>query len=313
LPKHKYNGIILAIKAVRIIMKKILTIALVVVLALGCVFAFAACNDTEKVKVVSVALTTEKYAFAVNKSNGELLARVNEILNNKKAEIEAIKNKYLEAGDDLDQFGMDIATESTNKAEEFVVATNLEFAPFEYTVGNKIAGIDMEIAKLIADELGKKLVVIHMEFDAVVTSVQSMPQTYDIAMAGLTVTPDRAELVDFTNPYFDTTQVLIVKESDTTFDAIAGSDKSAEEKTIAMNELLATLTGDKAKCGGQKGTTSQYYIEGGLEYDGFENLEFKAYTSAALAVNDMLNGNIAFVVVDQAVANAIVASINSAR
>lgn len=142
-------------------------------------------------------------------------------------------DKYLNATEDqLATFGSNsIKTSATAGANELVVATNIDFAPFEYYNGNKIAGIDIEIAQLIANEMGKTLVVEHMDFDAVVTSVQTK-DIYDIGMAALTISEDRAEMVNFTKPYFDTTQVVVVKADDTTFDAC--SDKDA----MLQNSLL---------------------------------------------------------------------------
>lgn len=287
-------------------MKKFLTAVLAAVMAIGCLFAVAACGETSsrKISMVSVDLSSEEYAFAVKKDDTELLNSVNAFFKEKADDVSSIFDKYTAEGVDLNSFGAEIQTEPTNSDSELVVATNLEFAPFEYTVGNKIAGIDMEIAQLLADYLGKTLVVVHMDFDSVVTAVQTKDE-YDIGIAGLTITPERAEQVNFSDPYFGATQVIITAEDDTTFD---GLTTAAEVET-----KLASLTGDAAKCGGQKGTTSQFYIEGNTDFGfaGFSNLTFSAYKSAAVAVTDMLNGNISFVVVDKTTAQALLNSFNS--
>lgn len=289
-------------------MKKALIVVLAVVMAVGCVFAFTACGgkdeNKEVVEVVNVDLSSEEYAFAIKKDDTALLNSVNEFFAAKKAEIDAIFAKYMADDVDLTAFGdANIKTTPTGSENELVVATNLEFAPFEYTNGTKIAGIDMEIAQLLANYLGKELVVVHMDFDAVVTSVQTL-DTYDIGIAGLTITPERQEQVNFSNAYFGATQVLVVKKGDETF-----KDCTTAE---AVEAKLKTLTGEAAKCGGQIGTTSQFYIKGSEDFgfDGFENLTFSPYTSAALAMQDMLNGKISFVVVDKATANALVNSFN---
>ena len=236
-------------------MKKILAALLTVATVITCAFAFTACDKkgggaTEKIKMVDVDLSSEQYAFIVKKEDTELLNTVNGILDAKATEIQAIMDKYLNATEDqLATFGSNsIKTSSTDGANELVVATNIDFAPFEYYNGNKIAGIDIEIAQLIADEMGKTLVVEHMDFDAVVTSVQTK-DIYDIGMAALTISEDRKQMVNFTKPYFDTTQVVVVKADDTTFDACSDKD--------AMLQKLASLSGAAAKCGGQAGTTGQ--------------------------------------------------------
>lgn len=290
-------------------MKKILAALLTVATVITCAFAFTACDKngggaTEKIKIVDVDLSSEQYAFIVKKENTELLKKVNEILDAKATEIQAIMDKYLNATEDqLATFGSNsIKTSATAGANEFVVATNIDFAPFEYYNGNKIAGIDIEIAQLIADEMGKTLVVEHMDFDAVVTSVQT--KEYDIGMAALTISADRAEMVNFTNPYFDTTQVVVVKADDTTFDACSDKD--------AMLQKLASLSGAAAKCGGQAGTTGQQFAKGNeaLGFDGFKNLDFNGYDSPALAVQSMLDGNISFIIVDKAVAQTLLKNVN---
>lgn len=291
-------------------MKKILAALLTIATVITCAFAFTACDKkgggaTEKIKMVDVDLSSEQYAFIVKKEDTELLNTVNGILDAKATEIQAIMDKYLNATEDqLATFGSNsIKTSSTDGANELVVATNIDFAPFEYYNGNKIAGIDIEIAQLIADEMGKTLVVEHMDFDAVVTAVQTIDK-YDIGMAALTISEDRKQMVNFTKPYFDTTQVVVVKADDTTFDACSDKD--------AMLQKLASLSGAAAKCGGQAGTTGQQFVKGNeaLEFDGFKNLDFNGYDSPALAVQSMLDGNISFIIVDKAVAQTLLKNVN---
>ena len=290
-------------------MKKIITLLLSVVTVLVACFAFSGCKNKEsKIKVVPVSLSSEEYAFAVKKGDTELKNSVNAFLKDKKADIDAIFAKYTAENvnlNDSSKFGDDtIKTNPSGADNELVVATSLDFPPFEYMIGNKIAGIDMEIAKLLATYLNKTLVVVNTQFEAVVTSVSTI-DTYDIGMAGLTITPDRQKSVDFSDAYFGATQMLIVKESDKTFDGLTDA-KQVEEK-------LASLSGEVAKCGGQKGTTSQFYVEGSEDFgfNGFKNLKFSGYAGASQAVADMLNGNLAFVVVDKETANALVASYNA--
>ena len=290
-------------------MKKIITLLLSVVTVLVACFAFSGCKNKEsKIKVVPVSLSSEEYAFAVKKGDTELKNSVNAFLKDKKADIDAIFAKYTAENvnlNDSSKFGDDtIKTNPSGADNELVVATSLDFPPFEYMIGNKIAGIDMEIAKLLATYLNKTLVVVNMQFEAVVTSVSTI-DTYDIGMAGLTITPERQKSVDFSDAYFGATQMLIVKESDKTFDGLTDA-KQVEEK-------LASLSGEAAKCGGQRGTTSQFYVEGSEDFgfNGFKNLKFSGYAGASQAVADMLNGNLAFVVVDKETANALVASYNA--
>ena len=158
----------------------------------------------------------------------------------------------------------------------------------------------MEIAKLLADDLGKELVIQNMDFDAVCLSVSQ--QKCDIAMAGLTINEEREEYVTFTHSYYKASQRLIVPSDDTTFDDCKTADDVAE--------LLGKLTKDDS-IGVQAGTTAQYYIEGDADW-GFDGLPATCvtYKSGSLAVQDMLNGNIKYVIIDAAPATAITESIN---
>lgn len=287
-------------------MKKLVSIILAVA-ALICALGVTACSDsgeTTKVKALGIDLTSEQYGIAVKKGDEKLLNSINAFLTEKDDEIQSILSKYLAEGTDINssEFGANVQTESTSRENELLVATELGFAPFEYKIGNKIAGIDMEIAQLLADYLGKTLVVVHMKFDAVVSSVAN--GSFDIGFAGLTITDERKESVDFSTPYFDATQTLVLKSDDETFNSCKTKDD--------VENVLKSLSGNAAKCGGQIATTSYYYVHGdqSFEYEGFENLTFNSYSDAALAVQDMLNGNIAFVVVDKATASALVASFN---
>lgn len=169
-----------------------------------------------QIKVIDIALTEEQYAFAVDKNQPELLAEVNEFLAAIKANgtFEAILDKYFNGEGEI--VGVESAAYDANK-NQLVVATNAAFAPFEYKIGNKFAGIDMEIAALLAEELNMELVIQDMDFDAVVSSVGA--NGVDMAMAGLTVNEERAKVVNFADTYYNASQMLIVKADNTQFDA----------------------------------------------------------------------------------------------
>ena len=183
-----------------------------------------------KIKLIDIALTTEEYAYGVDKAQPELLESVNAFLAKIKNDgtLKAIFDKYaaLEYDDEGNVIGGDeaiegiaSATKDNSKADkQLVVSTNAAFAPYEYKKGDKFVGIDMEIAKLLADELGLELVIDDMDFDAVVTSVGK--NGVDIAMAGLSVTATRKQSVNFSDSYYEGAyQLLIVKADNTEFDA----------------------------------------------------------------------------------------------
>jgi len=279
-------------------MKKIISILLVAVMLISAVCAFSSCGKAEGVKVIDIKLTDEQYAFAVKKGDAELLASLNAFL----AEIKE-NGKFEEVLDKYFGDGKPTAVVSATKDEskdQIVVATNAAFAPFEYKEGNNYYGVDMEIMKMYADSVEKELVIDNMDFDAVCTSVGQ--GKCDIAAAGLTINEKRQEIVDFTESYYDASQMLIVMSDDTTFD----NCKTAED----VEKILKTY-GDDKKCGVQAGTTGAFYAKGDEDW-GFDGFKFttKDYPNAGLAVKDMQNGNLDFVIVDEAPAKKLVETIN---
>lgn len=285
-------------------MKKLLSVALTVV----CAFSLVACGGSkesdekadEKVtaKVIEFDLTSEEYAFGVDKDQPELLEKVNAFIGQIKEDgtLDEICERYFGGGEP-------VAVESAKRDEskdQLVVATNAAFEPFEYTKGESYLGIDMEIADLLAKELGLELVIENMDFDAVCLTVGQ--HKCDIAMAGLTVNEEREEYVTFTDSYYSASQRLVVPSNDTVFADCADAD--------AVAAALAEL-GEDVKIGVQAGTTAQFYIEGDADW-GFDGLaaECVQYKNGSLAVQDMLNGNIDYVIIDAAPATSITAAIN---
>ncbi|MBQ9760424.1 MAG: transporter substrate-binding domain-containing protein [Clostridia bacterium] len=284
-------------------MKRIISIALALVMLLSCVATLAACGEKIGVKVIDIALSEEEYAFAVKKEDAELLGQINAYLTQIKADgtFDAICNKYF--GDGTPEKFASAALDPAK--DQLVVATSTGFAPFEMVDENgQFYGIDLEIAKGFAAYIGKELVIQDMKFESVVTSVQM--GTCDIGMAGLTVTPAREEMVTFSNSYYNASQVLIVNENDTTFDAC--------QTAADIVAILDTLTAE-TKIGCQTGTTGETYLTGDLDNPdgyGFKGVPATkmGYDYAALAVTAMRNGEINFVILDNAPAKTIAASVN---
>lgn len=286
-------------------MKKLLAVCLTATLVAGMVAGCGGNGEEKKegstaktAKVIEVDLTNEEYAFGVDKDQPELLEEVNAFIKEIKEDgtLDEICDKYFGGAEPTP---VESAKLDESK-DQLVVATNAAFEPFEYTKGDAFVGIDMELAALLAEKLGKELVIQNMDFDAVCLSVGQ--HKCDIAIAGLTVTDDRKEHVTFTDSYYQASQRLIVPSDDTTFDNM----KDAKE----IEEKLNELTKDD-KIGVQQGTTAQSYIEGSEDF-GFAGLPAtcQPYKSGSLAVQDMLNGNIKYVIIDAAPASAITESIN---
>ena len=280
-------------------MKKFLAIALAALM----LFALAACGGntqpTEVVKIVDINLTEEEYAFGVDKDHPELLEDVNNFIDKIMADgtFDEICNKYFGDGTPTP---VKSAVEDPSK-DQLVVATNAAFAPFEYMEGDSYYGIDMEIAALLAEELGKELVINNMKFDSVCLSVGE--HKCDIAMAGLTVNESRKEVVNFSKSYYNAYQKLIVKADDTTFDAC--TDAASVDAILNATEGAATV-------GFQNGTTAYYYVTGDADW-GFDglNVQPKGYDNGALAVQDLINGNLDYVIIDADPAERIVNNFNA--
>lgn len=169
------------------------------------------------------------------------------------------------------------------------LATSADFPPYEF-IGDdgSYAGIDIEIAGAIAEKLGMTLQVENMDFNSIVTSVAS--GKYDMGMAGLTVSEERLDSVDFSDSYATGYQVVIVKEDS----AIASVD-----------DLYAE--GAAYKVGAQLATTGDIYFSGDIE-DGLTTCTIEEFKSGADAVMALVNGQIDCVIIDNEPAKSFVAA-----
>ena len=294
-------------------MKKFLMAIVAVVMSAVCLLSVVGCGpaNSGKVKFIDVKLSEESYGIAVSKTDEALLGQINTVLETKAAEIAAIIAKY----DDVDETDASLKVEGVVAYNEsmagnssyLVMATDAPFAPYEYMVGDGYAGIDIEIGKMIADYLNKTLAIKQTAFSTICTVVEQGGA--DIGLAGLTITPARQVTVNFSNPYYEEAyQVIVVPEEVTTFDG-----KTLEEIVEILKNMKAGT-----KVGSQTGTTGAKYILGdigdeeGFGFVGYSNLVLKQYSTHADAVRDMVNGEVEFCIVDNAVAASIVSEINAA-
>lgn len=173
----------------------------------------------------------------------------------------------------------DAATADESKPE-LVMGTNAAFPPYEYydEDGKTIIGIDAEIAQAVADKLGMKLTIKDMEFDSLLTAVQS--NAVDIVFAGLTVSEERKQSVDFTMTYATGVQVVIVPN---------------DSEIASVDDLAGKVIGVQA------GTTGDIYCT-----DEFGQENVKQFTNGALAVAALQNGQVDCVVIDNEPAKAFV-------
>ena len=173
------------------------------------------------------------------------------------------------------------------ESNKLVATTNAEFAPFEYKQGSKLVGIDIEILQAYADYINIELEIKDLDFDAALLSVSTFKA--DLAIAAITTNEKRKEIFDFSDSYYYANQVIIVKEN------------SIYESCKSSQEVLDTLTANKAIIGCQRGTTGQYYIEGDSSwgFDGISNSICKAFDNGSLAVKALSNGQIDAVIIDE--------------
>lgn len=174
------------------------------------------------------------------------------------------------------------ADDSAKDAKDtLVMATNATFPPYEYVEGDDFQGIDVEIAGEIAKKLGMKLDIQDVEFDSIVAGVQS--GKYDMGMAGMTVTDERKQSVDFTDSYATGIQVIIVKK---------GSDiKSVDDLS------------ENTKIGVQQGTTGHIYAS-----DDYGEDAVTPFNKGADAVQALIAGKIDCVIIDNEPAKAYIES-----
>lgn len=167
------------------------------------------------------------------------------------------------------------------------MATNAEFPPYEYMEGNEIVGIDAEIAKAIAEKLGYELVIENVDFDSLIPGVQT--GKYDFVAAGMTVTEERKEQVDFTDSYATGIQSIIVKE---------------DSAITSVDDLFAD--GANTKIGVQLATTGDLYCTWDIEDEGLGSVE--RFNKGADAVMALQSGKVDCVVIDNEPAKVFVAN-----
>ncbi|MCI9251573.1 MAG: amino acid ABC transporter substrate-binding protein [Lachnospiraceae bacterium] len=177
-----------------------------------------------------------------------------------------------EPAEDAEAAGSEASGEFTTVTEGVLtMGTNATFPPYEFYDGDVIVGIDAEIAQLLAEKLGLTLEIQDMDFTAIVTSVQA--GKIDIGLAGMTVTEERLENVNFTDSYATGVQVIIVKE---------GSE------IASVDDLEGKLIGV------QEGTTGHSYCS-----DDYGEENVVAYANGATAVQNLVSGSVDCVVIDQ--------------
>ncbi len=255
-------------------MKKLMTL----ILALAMVLSLAACGGGKTtLKILETEYAVEDYAICVAKENEELLGKLNEALAALKADgtAQKIVDKYISGVEHDLTFQQD-----AEGKEELIMATNANFPPYEYYENDQVVGIDAEMAAAIADYLDMKLTIVDTEFGSIIGGVQT--GKYDMGMAGMTITEDRLESVNFTDSYATGVQVVIVPEDSPITDLDVLLDPEADYKV-----------------GVQQDTTGDIYMSDTAENGGVGEDRVVRYKAGADAIQALITGKVDCVVIDQ--------------
>ncbi len=164
--------------------------------------------NPDKLTTLDTAFAEESYAIAVSKDNPDLTEALNGAIAELTADgtLDSILDKYIAKTEGAEGYTTPEGTEYPNGT--LVMATNAAFEPYEYIENGEIVGIDAEFAKALCDKLGYELQIEDMEFDSIIAAVNSGKA--DFGMAGMTVTPERQQEIDFTDTYCTAAQSIIV-------------------------------------------------------------------------------------------------------
>ncbi len=164
--------------------------------------------NPDTLTILETPYATEEYAIAISKDRPELTEAFNQAIAEIEEEgiLDAVLDKYINQTEGAEGYVSPEGTEYPNGT--LVMATNAAFEPYEYYANNEIVGIDAELAKALCDKMGYDLEIQDMEFDAIIASIQS--GLSDFGMAGMTVTEERLQQIDFTDSYCTGVQSIIV-------------------------------------------------------------------------------------------------------
>ena len=182
---------------------------------------------------------------------------------------------------------------------QLIMATNAAFPPYEYKEGDSFAGIDIDIATLIAEKLGMELVIKDVEFGSIVGGVQS--GKFDMGMAGMTVTEERLESVNFSTSYANGIQSVIVP-ADSEYASFEDfyTDFDADGNPAGVKEGI--------KIGVQQDTTGDIYSSSDAADWGFGDANVVRYKTGAEAVQALATGKVTAVIIDNEPAKSFVAA-----
>ena len=274
-------------------MKKILTVVLALVMTAVGAIAIIGCTKPDETNYVAkeiAGVEVEEYGFAVGKNSTkktEILNAMNEVINS--TDIDAAVAYYTALSSDQTPTGtLEFADLSDNTAGTLKVYTCSGFEPYEFIGADQsVIGVDIYLMELVCEKLNMKISVEDVDFNTICGKVAAEDNA--IGAAGITITEERMETIDFSTPYYSSVQCII----------------SAEEQSYTD---LAALAGKKI--GVQKGTTGALMVfnaineEGGALYG--TGAEVVEYDKGSVAYMALKQGKIDYIVIDKLPAQKLV-------
>ena len=270
--------------------KKLGLVATVAAVAVTSVFGLTACDkkDTEFKANLLTGVETEKYAFCVKEGNTTLKAELDEFFNKETTKVAVQTSLAFHNGESKTTIEYPDLSDNTGKT--ITMVTEAGFAPYEYTVTEgvgsigTVGGVDVELMMLFCESKNYKLEMKDVNFDTIPAEVNKSDT--NVGAAGMTITAEREEVVDFAVPYIETKQYVI-----------SGASKDFKD----IKELK-----DK-KIGVQDGTTGNMLVENamkGTEDGGTGELvsdktKLTTYKKVSVAFQDLVNGKLDAIVIDE--------------
>ncbi len=284
-------------------MKKIISLSIAAIMLFTALAAFTSCNkkDDELVAIPATDLIEEDFGIAVKKGNTELLGMINAVISEWLAN--GTMDKYIEYYDAVsknenpDAGDLKTSWDFGSATETITVYTESGFAPYEFVSDGKVIGVDIALMSEVAVKNNMKIEVKDVAFDTITTCVKSA-DGHAVGAAGMSITPERKEEVDFTDVYASST-IVVVSASGKAYTSVAdlsGLKVGVQEGTVA--DLIIT----------DASTSKGYTVdeEAGKIIKINEKTEVKQYKQYALALQDLKSGRIDAILMDKLPAIAMI-------
>lgn len=167
-------------------------------------------SNNEDITILDETFSEEQYAIAIRKGNTELTEKINNALKEltEDSTLDAIKSNW--TGENATKKPYDLSYDTVPTNGKLLMATNAAFPPYEFMDGDNVIGFDIDMMKAVCHKLNMELEVKNMDFDMITDAV--VKGDVDVGVAAITITDERLDIVDFSDPYTTATQVVIVRK-----------------------------------------------------------------------------------------------------